>query len=216
MTTKRLIRISYFTMLTIVGGLIKLPMPAVPGIFFTFQTVFVALAGLVLGARDGALSQLAYMIIGLIGLPVFTTGGGIDYVLRPSFGYIIGFVAGAFLIGLLKSRFKTLSVIKLFFCAFFGLLTVYIIGMPYQFLIFWLYLGNDVLAAFASLATLPLMFAVDAAMLYLICLIYPRINTMIGSSSPPSIKNNGKSQNIAQIKPINKIDIENINGDEKK
>ena len=71
MTTKRLVRISYFTLLTVVGGLIKIPAGPVS---FTLQTLFVILAGFVLGARDGMFSQVAYMLIGLIGLPVFTGG----------------------------------------------------------------------------------------------------------------------------------------------
>ena len=90
MTTKRIVRISYFTMLTVIGGLISIPVPFT-SIRLTFQTLFVAVSGLVLGARDGMYAQLAYMLIGLIGLPVFSTGGGIDYVLRPSLGYILGF-----------------------------------------------------------------------------------------------------------------------------
>lgn len=51
MTTKRLIHISYFTMLTIIGGLIKIPVGTVA---FTLQTLFVTSAGLFLGAKDGA------------------------------------------------------------------------------------------------------------------------------------------------------------------
>ena len=63
MTTKRIIRISFFTLLAIIGGFIKIPVGTVA---FTLQTVFVVLAGFVLGARDGMFALLAYMIIGLI------------------------------------------------------------------------------------------------------------------------------------------------------
>ena len=94
MTTKRLIRISYFTMLTIIGGLLKIPVGEVS---FTLQTLFVISAGMFLGAKDGAAAQLVYMIIGLIGIPVFTQGGGIYYIFKPSFGYILAFPLGAFL-----------------------------------------------------------------------------------------------------------------------
>ncbi len=185
-------------MLTIVGGLIKIPVPAFPTVFFTFQTVFVIMSGLVLGPKDGLFSQLAYMLIGLIGLPVFTQGGGIYYIFQPSFGYIIGFLAGAFLSGFLKSRFKTLSVLKLFFCAFFALASIYIIGMTYQFFIVWLFLENSVLAAFTTLSTLPFMFIIDAVMLYVICLLYPRINTLIGPSDPP-VEKRKKPQNASTV-----------------
>ena len=60
MTTKRIIRISFFTLLAIIGGFIKIPVGTVA---FTLQTVFVVLAGFVLGARDGMFALLAYMII---------------------------------------------------------------------------------------------------------------------------------------------------------
>ncbi len=185
MTTKRLIRISYFTMLTIVGGLIKIPVPAFPDMMFTLQTVFVISSGLMLGARDGMYAQIAYMVLGLIGVPIFTQGGGLSYVFQPSFGYILGFPFGAFLAGKLKSSFRTLSVVKLYFCAVFGNLLIYARGVPYQFLIIWLYLGRGALAAAATLVTLPFMFIIDSMILYLICLIYPKINTFIGIADPP-------------------------------
>ena len=177
-------------MLTIVGGLIKIPVPAFPDMMFTLQTVFVIMSGLLLGPRDGMFSQIAYMLLGLVGVPIFTQGGGFSYVFQPSFGYIIGFPFGAFLAGILKSRFRTLSVIKLFFCAFFGNLLIYAIGVPYQFLIIWLYLDRGALAAAATLVTLPFMFIIDSILLYLVCLIYPRINTFIGISDPPFDKKN--------------------------
>lgn len=185
MKTKRLIRISYFTMLTIVGGLIKIPVPAFPDMMFTLQTLFVIMSGLLLGAKDGAFSQIAYMLLGLVGVPIFTKGGGPSYVLQPSFGYIAAFPIGAFITGLLKRRFRTLSVLKLFFCAFFGLVGIYAIGVPYQFLIIWLYLQRGALAAAATLTTLPFMFIIDSILLYIACLLYPKINTLIGIADPP-------------------------------
>ncbi len=172
-------------MLTIVGGLIKIPVPAFPDMMFTLQTVFVIMSGLLLGPWDGMFSQVAYMLLGLVGVPIFTQGGGFSYVFQPSFGYILGFPFGAFLAGFLKRRFRTLSVIKLFFCAFFGNLLIYAIGVPYQFLIIWLYLGRGALAAAATLTTLPFMFIIYSVILYLICMIYTQINTCIGIADPP-------------------------------
>ena len=71
MTTKRLIRISYFAMLTIIGGLISIEIPFAPTVKITFQTLFVAASGLILGGRDGMYAPIGYIVIGLVGVPVF-------------------------------------------------------------------------------------------------------------------------------------------------
>ena len=179
MTTKRLVRIAFFTMLTIVGGLIRIPIPFTP-ISFTLQTFFVAASGLVLGGKDGAFAQLAYMVLGLIGLPVFTAGGGFDYVLKPSFGYILSFPLQAFLTGFLVSRQKKLNVVKLFFCAFSGVLVNYAVGIAYQVMILIWYTHSTVAAAFATVPSVLLMLIKDFVLVWLLCLMYPRMMKMIG------------------------------------
>ena len=72
-----------FTALIAVGAFIKIPVPVVP---FTLQLLFTTLARMILGAGAGAVSVLVYLLIGLAGIPVFTGGGGIGYVLQPTFG----------------------------------------------------------------------------------------------------------------------------------
>ena len=91
--TKQLVFCSLFTALIAVGAFIKIPVPVVP---FTLQYLFTMLAGLILGPRLGTISVAAYMLLGLAGLPIFTEGGGLWYVLKPSFGYIIGFCIGTY------------------------------------------------------------------------------------------------------------------------
>ena len=92
---------SVFTALIAAGAFIRIPIPIIP---FTLQTFFVVLAGMLLGAKSGAMSALAYMLLGLVGIPVFTQGGGIGYIFKPSFGYIIGFVFGAMVAGYIANR----------------------------------------------------------------------------------------------------------------
>src|SRR5207247_884090 len=74
-----------------------LPFTPVPG---TLQTLPVLLAGALLGARAGAASQMAYIIMGMTGLPVFALpGSGPAYLMGPTGGYLIGFVAAAYVTG---------------------------------------------------------------------------------------------------------------------
>jgi biotin transport system substrate-specific component len=83
--------------LSAAGAFIKIPLWPVA---ITLQTFFVILSGIILGPRYGALSQLVYLILGLLGLPVFSGGGGLSYIMRPSFGYLIGFIAAPLAVGL--------------------------------------------------------------------------------------------------------------------
>lgn len=84
-----------FAVLIAVGAFIKLPVSIVP---ITLQTLFVILAALVL-KKKAVYSVLLYVGMGLLGLPVFTSGGGISYVLVPSFGYLIGFIVCSWFVG---------------------------------------------------------------------------------------------------------------------
>lgn len=105
--TRDLAYMALFTALTAVGAFIKIPIPVVP---FTLQFLFTMLAGILLGAKRGAGSVLCYVILGLIGLPIFAEGGGIGYVLNPKIGYLIGFVLGAYVTGYIVRKVAVPSV----------------------------------------------------------------------------------------------------------
>ncbi|MEG2540629.1 MAG: ECF transporter S component [Clostridia bacterium] len=104
LNTKKLALSGIFIALIIVGAYIKIPTPLVP---VTLQFAFCLLAGLLLGGGNGAACVLIYILMGLVGIPVFVAGGGIFYVLQPSFGYMIGFVFGSYAAGkLIRVRSK--------------------------------------------------------------------------------------------------------------
>ena len=86
-TTRNMVLCALFAALIAIGAFIRIPVPYVP---ITFQGFFVLLAGFLLGPKYGAASMLIYIAVGLVGIPVFTEGGGIMYVLKPTFGYLIG------------------------------------------------------------------------------------------------------------------------------
>ena len=128
-----------FTALISVGAFIKIPVPVVP---FTLQYLFTMLSGLLLGPRLGAASVGLYLLLGLLGLPVFAEGGGFWYVLKPSFGYLLGFAAGAWLTGHLARGRRDLP--GLLRANFAGLTVVYALGMAYYYGICRFVLGSPI------------------------------------------------------------------------
>lgn len=126
-----------FAALTAVGCFLKIPFGPMS---ITLQTMLAALAGMVLGPKWGAASQLVYLVLGLVGLPIFTMGGGLGYVFQPSFGFLLGFPLTAAVSGLLVGRRPT--VLRCAGAAAVGILAGYVIGTPYMGLILNLYLGK--------------------------------------------------------------------------
>jgi len=139
--TNDLVLCALFVALIAIGAFIKIPIPVVP---FTLQFLFTMLAGLLLGPKLGFISVLGYIIIGLIGIPIFTEGGGIAYIFKPSFGYIIGFAFGAYITGKIAHESPRPSIQKLLIANFAGLIVVYSFGMIYYYLISNYYLNSPI------------------------------------------------------------------------
>lgn len=135
--TKELCAGALICALLCASAFIRIPSPLLP---ITLQTLFVTLAGLLLGGKKGAFCVGVYVFMGLVGLPVFAEGGGFSYVLKPSFGYIIGFVFSALITGILAERKQNLKSFLL--SSFAGMLTVYVFGLIYYYLIGTFYLGS--------------------------------------------------------------------------
>ncbi len=138
---KGLTMCSLFVALIVVGAFIKIPVPVVP---FTLQLLFTMMAGLLLGGKLGFLSVCVYIFMGLFGLPVFAEGGGFAYVLKPSFGYIIGFAVASYMTGVIANKVSNPSYKRLFAANFIGLGIVYLFGMVYYYLMSNFYLGNPI------------------------------------------------------------------------
>lgn len=115
-----------FTALMVVSAFIEIPLPLMP---LTLQTAMAVLAGLMLGWKKGMIATAAYAIMGLLGLPVFTKGGGFHYVMQPSFGYILGFIAAAGVAGIFyKKQLKLWQTVLL---AIAATMVDYVFGMAY-------------------------------------------------------------------------------------
>ena len=122
-----------FTALVAIGAFLQIPVPYFD--YFTLQFFFVVLAGMLLGRSYGALSVGVYVLLGLAGVPIFAAGGGIGYVIRPSFGYLLGFIAAAFVTGWLTQRSKTKSFDACLGAALGGFAATYLIGLTYKYII---------------------------------------------------------------------------------
>ncbi len=131
---RRMVLCALFAALSAIGAFIKIPVPVIP---FTLQVLFTTLAGLLLGRKYGSLSVLLYMAVGLAGIPVFTEGGGLSYIFKPTFGYIIGFCIGAYVTGAVAHSGSTVnpSLKRLLCASFAGLVIVYLCGMIYCYII---------------------------------------------------------------------------------
>lgn len=104
MKTKKLILCALFAALTAVCSMISIPLPFTP-VPINLATLSVFLAGGLLGSGGGAVSQLVYVILGAVGLPVFHSfTGGLGILTGPTGGYIIGYVAAAWLTGFVIGR----------------------------------------------------------------------------------------------------------------
>lgn len=118
---------SLFAALIAAGTFIRIPMVPVA---MTLQTLFVFLTGLLLPPLNAFLAVLIYIVLGLIGLPVFTSGGGIGALISPTGGFIFGFLIAA-LVGALLSRRKHDSVLYNLLVSLVMEVLTYLVGIPW-------------------------------------------------------------------------------------
>lgn len=137
MSARKLVYTALFAVLTAVGAFLRIPL-GVSSI--TLQFLFTAMAGVLLGPGCGALSQGVYVALGLIGLPIFTAGGGFGYVLQPTFGFLLGLIPSALVMGLLTK--KSRRPLRVVLACVVGLAVLYAVGLPYMALILNVYLGK--------------------------------------------------------------------------
>jgi biotin transport system substrate-specific component len=96
----------------------------------TYQFGAALLVGCLGGKNAAALSQIAYIMLGLTWFPVFAQGGGLGYLKEPSFGYILGFIPGAWLCGYLAFK-ASAKLESLAFSCLCGLSSIHVTGMLY-------------------------------------------------------------------------------------
>lgn len=108
---------------------IVIPLQPVP---VTGQTLGVLLAGALLGSKRGAAAVLTYLLQGVVGLPVFAGGtSGLAKVVGPTGGYLIGFVAAAFVVGWLSEKGWDRRFVTMIFSMLIGNGIIYASGLPW-------------------------------------------------------------------------------------
>ena len=133
--TTAMILSALFAALTAVGAFLRISTPVSS---FTLQTLFTAAAGCLLGRKWGAVSQLIYVLLGLIGLPFFTAGGGIAALFHPTGGFLFGMIAMAWVTGWITQR-RGCSFWNCCLASCAGLAALYLIGLPWMHTIMSVY-----------------------------------------------------------------------------
>lgn len=171
--TRSLVFCSFFTALITIGAFIKIPVPFMD--YFTLQFLFVLLAGILLGSKLGACAVSVYVFMGLLGMPVFAAGGGIYYILKPSFGYLIGFIGTAFLVGHLVEKKPLHSFLGYFGISLLGMLVTYTIGFFYKYCILNFYLQQPTPFLLILFSAFPLDIPGDTVLCFLSALLAVKI-----------------------------------------
>lgn len=144
LSPRDMVLVSMFAALAAVGAMIFrwLGTAIVP---FSIVPFVVVLAGCIIGPRLGALSMLLYMLVGLVGIPVFETApfGTPAYVLKPTFGFILGFIPAAYITGLIVHGKEAPGIVRYMAGTLAGSALIYVIGLPYLYLILNFYMGNS-------------------------------------------------------------------------
>lgn len=142
--TRNIVLISLTVALTTAGAYLRVPVGPVP---ISLQTLFVLLAGALLGPWLGAAAMASYVLLGLIGLPLFTGGGGPQYILSPTFGFLLSFPVSALVVGALlspRSGKQTPDTGRKVFAMTLGTAVIYLVGVPWLGLNLLLIQGKSV------------------------------------------------------------------------
>ncbi|MFH1046073.1 MAG: biotin transporter BioY [Candidatus Omnitrophota bacterium] len=124
----RLIGVVGFIILTALGAFVRLPLAFTP-VPVTLQTFFVFLSGALLTRRLGAASQLGYVFLGILGLPIFTgAASGMAALCGPTGGYLIGFICASWVIAFLRRRFNATKTTTMFLIMCVGIAVIYLFG----------------------------------------------------------------------------------------
>ncbi|MDT4762361.1 biotin transporter BioY [Sphaerochaeta sp. PS] len=186
MKTQKIVLTALFSALIIVGAYLRFPLPPVP---ITLQTLFVITAALLGGTSIGLASVATYLLLGAVGLPVFTTGGGLAALFGPTGGFLFGLLPAALLAGIAgnygKKNTGTSNRTYLLLCILFGVLAslaIYLVGVPflkYNRSLSWATAIKAGMLPFLIGDTVKLIVAINLAQIF-----SPRVRKFLDGSDP--------------------------------
>jgi biotin transport system substrate-specific component len=141
---ERLLTTLVFTVVTGLCAKLRFYLPFTP-MPVTGQVFAVLLAGIFLGKSYGSMSQVFYILFGLVGVPWFVIGPA-----GPTWGYLVGFILAPYTIGLIRERVKHLNILTNVCAALAGIMTIYSLGLIH----FSVYMHSGIVKSF-QLAVLP-------------------------------------------------------------
>ena len=131
-TLRSVVLVAAFTALIVVGAIFSFPAPWNPVVPFTLATLFVILAGMVLGPRRGLATVGLYMLLGFIGLPVFAGGSaGVQVLVGPTGGFLVGYALAACTAGSITALGGSRRPV-LILAAVLGTVAMYVPGVPWM------------------------------------------------------------------------------------
>ena len=143
LSVRGMVLVAFFAALMAVGAFISKiwPPDVIP---FSLLPLLSMLAGVLIGPRLGALSMIVYVLVGLSGVPVLASPpfGGITYVFKPSFGFLLAFPAAAYVSGYIVHSQEKPGWLTFSLAMFSGIIATYVIGLPWMYIIFNFYLGQ--------------------------------------------------------------------------
>ncbi len=138
--TKAVIHIALMTSVTMALSFIRIPFYPVP---FTLQTLATMFAAILLPRWSAVISQLLFIGIGLLGVPIFSQGGGLGYIFNPTFGYILFLPIMCFLISILYKKLKVIGLI-------IPAILLLIFGTFYYILLYKIPFDRNILSVFVG------------------------------------------------------------------
>ncbi|NMA90421.1 MAG: biotin transporter BioY [Amphibacillus sp.] len=190
LTTRELCYSAIFICLMAIGANLTswAPFLAIPiggvSVPLSLQTFFSILAGLLLGKRVGALSMIGYLLLGVIGVPVFAQLQGGPFVLISyTGGFLISFIFVAFITGYLTEKKSNFTKSTIIYVCLVGVMVNYIIGVSYMYLAMNSWLGIEVGYLTAWISMIPFLIK-DAGLALVAMVIYIRYYRLFPSISP--------------------------------
>jgi len=165
---------SWFPILAIPIGGISVPL--------SLQTFFSILAGLLLGKRIGTFSMIGYIMIGLVGVPVFVQMQAGPFVLiGPTGGFLISFIFVTYITGYLVESIHTVTTKTSTLISFIGVLVNYVIGVTYMYLAMNTWLGLEIAYQTAWVSMIP-FFIKDLGLGILCALILSQLSNRLSTN----------------------------------